>query len=311
MEFISLIIPTRNEGENVRKTIDSLIENTFYPNFEVLILDDASGDGSCDFLSLSPYSTDQRLRLIPGRDKKRTLGRYLEAPQLARGSIFKFLDAHHNFSPYWLTNLYDRLRKHNFQVIIGPVVSALEPEKWKSTEAVSYGWGIDSTLSHSWHLQRNDVYPGGRVDWFSAHQILIPRDFYDQIGGFCPLFRSHGTDDMELCLRAYLFGYDCFVEPTALISHLFKSETMNPVSWADVMCNYFIMVFIILGEVGFEKLKVSKENQFGFQGGLELFTGLRPEVEEFRRWVVNNQSRNGEELIARLVDPIELAVIEN
>jgi len=274
-------------------------------------MDDASDDRSCGFLSVPPYSTDQRLRLIPGEAQKRTLGRYLDAPQLAKGSIFKLLDAHHNFSPYWLTNLYDRLRNHNFQAIIGPVVSVLDPETWETTAAVSYGWAIDSTLSHCWHLSRKDVSPGRRVDWFSAHQILIPREIYKRIGGFFPLFRSHGTDDVELCLRAKLFGYECFVEPTALIGHLYKSKTINPVSWADLVCNYFITVYIILGERGFENLRSSKEKQPGYQKGLHLFTELRPEVESFRNRLEKEQRCSGEEIIARLADRIELTTIKN
>lgn len=48
--FVSIIIPVKNEGDNVRATITSLFHTkTNYP-YEVIVVDDGSTDHSCRFI---------------------------------------------------------------------------------------------------------------------------------------------------------------------------------------------------------------------------------------------------------------------
>ncbi len=45
LPFVSVVIPTYNEGDHLRVTLDSAINND-YPNFEVIVVDDCSSDES-------------------------------------------------------------------------------------------------------------------------------------------------------------------------------------------------------------------------------------------------------------------------
>ena len=47
---ISVIITAHNEGEELRRTVESVRENTQQP-FEIVLVDDGSTDGSCDGLA--------------------------------------------------------------------------------------------------------------------------------------------------------------------------------------------------------------------------------------------------------------------
>jgi len=297
---ISLIMPARNEGEYLQRSIDSLYENTFYPDYEVLIMDDASDDGSCDFLSSAPYTSDPRLHLLRTDVQEGHVALRIEAVQQSTGSVLQFLDSHHCFSPYWLTNLYDSLCRRNFKAVVGPIVSAIDEATWQPTTAVSHGFGIDATLARCWYLETNEIGPDGQVDWLAGHQIMMTRQAYETVGGICPLFTGHGTDDVDLCLRAFLFGYECFIEPTSTIGHLYKSGHINPVTWADVQCNYFIIVYLNLGEERFQELKVTKKGEHGYAEALQMFERLRPDIKKHREWIVKHQSRSGEELSSYL-----------
>jgi len=299
-DLFSIIISSRNEGGYLRKTIDSLLENTFYSNYEVLIMDDASDDGSFAFLNHSPYKEDKRLQLHPSKSPSGCRNRWISGIELARGEIYKFLDAHHCFSPYWLTNLYLNLQSHGFEAIVGPVISVLDHSNWCSTNSVSFGWTCDESLSKIFHLQYNEVLPKGRVGWFSGHQITIPRAIYEEIGGFCSLFKHHGTDDFDLCLRAFLFGYECYVEPTSLIGHLYKEKLINPPTWAEAANNHFILLYLNLGREGFENYKNELRTKEGFEEGLLMFEGICEEVEKKRDWIIANSVNTSEELLASI-----------
>ena len=44
--LVSIIIPSRDEGENLKKTIESIKEKTDYPNYEIIVVDDGKGGDS-------------------------------------------------------------------------------------------------------------------------------------------------------------------------------------------------------------------------------------------------------------------------
>lgn len=46
----SVIIPSQNEGFWLEKTVKGVLENTNYPDFEIIVVADFCSDGSADFL---------------------------------------------------------------------------------------------------------------------------------------------------------------------------------------------------------------------------------------------------------------------
>ena len=58
----SIVIPTLNEGDLLRMTVDSIRDSTRYPDWEILILDDGSTDGS----TAAYRNGNGRIRVIDG-----------------------------------------------------------------------------------------------------------------------------------------------------------------------------------------------------------------------------------------------------
>ncbi len=298
---ISIIMPTRNEGPRLRATIDSLLANTHYPDFELIVLDDASADGSTDFLLASPYYQDERITLIRWRHPRGYLPLWIEGVERSSGSVLKFLDAHHCFSPYWLTNLYESLSRRRFQAIVGPVVGGLEAETWTLAEGPGlFGYTFDGDLARIRCLGASDHGHEGRVPWLCGHQMMMSRATYDAVGGFFPLFEGHGTDDSDLCLRAFLLGIDCHVEPTSVIGHYHKNAHINLVTHADVGFNVLMSVYLNFGEARLEAFYRAHEDEMGYREGRERMKKRSAELECFRDWIVRRQSRTPEELLEHL-----------
>lgn len=57
--LISIIMPSYNSGEYIRKSIDSVL-NQSYKNFELIIIDDCSSDNTVDIIT--SYQ-DKRIKL--------------------------------------------------------------------------------------------------------------------------------------------------------------------------------------------------------------------------------------------------------
>lgn len=93
--LISILVPARNEEANIGVCLESLRQQD-YPNFEILVLDDSSTDGTADIVA-GIASEDSRVRLLRGQPlPPGWAGKTFACHQLAqeaRGSWLLFTDA--------------------------------------------------------------------------------------------------------------------------------------------------------------------------------------------------------------------------
>ena len=60
--LISVLVPARDEGNNIRNCLESL-QKQDYPNYEIVVLDDNSVDSTAEIVS-EMAAKDSRIRLI-------------------------------------------------------------------------------------------------------------------------------------------------------------------------------------------------------------------------------------------------------
>ncbi|MEZ5752521.1 MAG: glycosyltransferase family 2 protein [Paracoccaceae bacterium] len=105
---VSVIVPVFNTAPWVAEAIASLQAQTL-PDFEVLVIDDGSGDGAGD-VAAQTMGADPRFRLIRqahgGLSRARNRG--LDA---ARGSVIAFLDSDDRFHPEFLQRMAATLHR--------------------------------------------------------------------------------------------------------------------------------------------------------------------------------------------------------
>lgn len=101
MVKVSIIMPVYNKEAYVKKSIQSVINQSF-KDWELIIIDDGSKDNS---LSICKSFKDDRIRIISvengGASKARNLGL-----DCAKGEYITFLDSDDYVSPDYLENLY-------------------------------------------------------------------------------------------------------------------------------------------------------------------------------------------------------------
>lgn len=100
----SLLVPARNEARNIEACARGLL-NQAYPNFEVIVLDDESTDGTGEILARLA-AEDTRLRVMPGQPLPAGwLGKNWACQQLskaAEGDYLLFTDADTRHDPSML-----------------------------------------------------------------------------------------------------------------------------------------------------------------------------------------------------------------
>src|SRR6056297_203768 len=116
---ISVLIPARNEEENLPWLLDDLTRQN-YQNFEVLVYDDHSTDKTPEIID-SFAQKDSRISLLPPKDLPREwLGKTFACDQLGRaanGEYLLFLDSDVRASEDLLRKALFCLRKHKLALL--------------------------------------------------------------------------------------------------------------------------------------------------------------------------------------------------
>jgi len=99
----SIIIPVKNEGLNIKVTVDSILRTSIESSYEIIVVDDHSSDGCCSFLKNDRYKLPH-VSLFTTKGLGAANARNAGADQ-ARGEIFVFCDAHITVSPDWLVKM--------------------------------------------------------------------------------------------------------------------------------------------------------------------------------------------------------------
>jgi glycosyltransferase involved in cell wall biosynthesis len=198
-------VPTLNEGSLLGMTIESILSQTAYPNYEVIVVVDGSTDGSC--AALAPL--DGRVRVISSEGLGVARARNLGAA-FARGEYVVFLDAHCRVSPNWLTGLAAALAPSDVGVA-GPCFTRLhEPEP----RGCGMMWP-DLRLDPTWFMPAPTQQPYAVPLTTGACQAFRLATF-KTLGCYEEGFTSWGFEDVEICLRAWLLGYRVVANPLVM-----------------------------------------------------------------------------------------------
>ncbi len=112
--FFSVIIPSYNRASLISKTIDSVLEQTYF-NFEIIIIDDGSTDDTKGVVR--PYLADRRVNYYCIINSERGAARNFGVAQ-SKGKYVTFLDSDDVFLPVHLQTAATKIREINDPPVI-------------------------------------------------------------------------------------------------------------------------------------------------------------------------------------------------
>ena len=109
--FFSVIIPTYNQCDLLKKAIQSVEKQTF-TNYEVIVVDNNSSDGTREFLEKNKNEIYKKINNNGVIAKSRNLG-----IKLAKGQWISFLNSDDTWFENKLAKTFDKIKEGNFDVI--------------------------------------------------------------------------------------------------------------------------------------------------------------------------------------------------
>jgi glycosyltransferase involved in cell wall biosynthesis len=240
---VSIILPVRNEGKNVKMTLDSLFTVRTNVEMEAIIVDDASTDQCCNFLT--KYQFRNKVTYIRTNGVGPANARNLGAEK-ANHHYLAFCDAHMTFENFWIDRLVYHIGKGTSDAVC-PAIGSIGAPTIKG-----YGQSLTPSLKIKWHQKRKfpfetAVLPGAC--------IIITRKLFHDVGGFETGFSTWGHEDVELSLKLWLFGYRCHCDPNVTVLHLFRTSHPYNVNYEGIYYNLLRMAYLHFDDKRIKKAK--------------------------------------------------------
>lgn len=119
-QSITVIVPMRNEAQNVSQIVQS-ISNQNYPidKLQVIFVNDNSIDNTPEIFSSDAPKNYSLINLSEGISGKKTA--ITRGVELATGSLIVITDADCQHDPNWLQSISNQFEKADVQMVVGPV----------------------------------------------------------------------------------------------------------------------------------------------------------------------------------------------
>ena len=209
---VTVIIVNYNSGERLRRCLEALAVQTF-KNFETIIIDNASEDGS----RAAAETSDDAVKLIRSETN---LG-FAAANNLgaghARGRWLATLNPDAYPQPEWLENLLGATTRHPQAAAFGSTqITDANPQILDGAGDVFHMLGIP----YRGHFGRNieALPPEGECFAPCAAAALYRRDVFDAVGGFDERYFCY-CEDVDIGFRIRLAGWSAIQVPTAKVAH--------------------------------------------------------------------------------------------
>ena len=218
---VSLIIPTRNGLPLIRQCVESILEKTTYPNYEILIVDNGSDDpATLDYLAA--IASEARVRII--RDDRPFNFSALNnaAVRQAEGVVVGLInDDIEVITPDWLGEMVSLA----LQPGIGAVgARLLYPNDTLQHGGIVLGLGGLAAHAHKYSRRCEHGYFGraSLVQGFSAVTaacLVIRKAIYEEVGGLNETDLAVAYNDVDFCLGVREAGYRNVWTPYAELYH--------------------------------------------------------------------------------------------
>ncbi len=202
--MVSVIVPARNEADNIGACIASLLGTT-YARCEIVIVDDRSTDGTPDIVRSLSAAHPGRIRVVDGTPlPEGWIGKpwaCWQGYQTARGDVLVFTDADTLHAPALLAHAVGALHANHADFV------TIVPRQLMETfwERVILPHIFAAILFRYRDLSRMNESNSPRDVIANGQFILARRDAYEAVGGH-EAVRGEIVEDLMLAQRAVAMG---------------------------------------------------------------------------------------------------------
>lgn len=188
----SVIIPLYNKSPYVRKTVESVLRQTF-DDYELVIIDNGSNDGSSEIVA---SFTDPRIRIVRLEENVGVSNARNKGVELSTAPYITFLDADDWWEPTFLEEMRGLIERHPDAGIYGTGYYIVKNGRKRLAPV-----GVEERFAEG-EINYCAVYAKTLCMPLTSITVAMPRGVFDENGGFKPHLKL--GEDFDLWVRIAL-----------------------------------------------------------------------------------------------------------
>lgn len=215
--LVSIVILNFNGKDYLRKCLESVLSSE-YPNFEVILVDNASTDDSLKNAE-ALFGSNPKIKIIKNKENLGFSGGNNVGLKQCSGQYTVFLNNDTTVDPQWLTHLVEALENDPKIGIAQSLICSIDGEKVQTA-----GWLYGNYLLKKYALfmdkpSRMVYKPKFEVSFVCGATMIVHRDILKHMGAFDPSI-PYFYDDTLLSLKALMAGKKVVTVPASKTFHV-------------------------------------------------------------------------------------------
>lgn len=218
---VAIVILNWNGKHHLRQFLPSVV-STSYPNYKIIIADNASTDDSVPYLK----EHFPQLELIFLKENHGFAKGYNQALNQVRADYYMLLNSDVEVQPHWLHPMIELLEQNKNYAACQPKILAYKNKNFFEYAGGAGGWldsfGYPFARGRIFDICEEDngqFEKTEEVFWASGAAMLIRSSVYHELNGFDEYFFAH-QEEIDLCWRIHLAGYKIFCCPQSVVYHV-------------------------------------------------------------------------------------------
>ena len=214
---ISVIVVNWNRRELLEACLRSLAAQT-HRNFDVVVVDNGSEDGSVDAIHEMARAFPAPLRLIRNAENRGFCAANNQGIAASQGPLVALLNNDAEAEPGWLAALESVIEtSQDVGMAASKILVWEDPRRIDKAGHLMYPDGQNRGRG-SGQIDRGQFDQVEETLWPDGCAAMYRRAMLDEIGGFDEDFFAY-ADDAELGLRGRIAGWNCLYAPGAVVRH--------------------------------------------------------------------------------------------
>ncbi|MGY2258331.1 glycosyltransferase [Pseudomonas sp. SDO55104_S430] len=224
---VSVIVVTYNNIELTKACLASLDANTNHENLEIIVVDNASVDGTPTLLN-EWVTEGKNRRIILNEDNRGFAAGNNQGLAIADGKYLVLLNNDTFVTPGWIRTLYRHLERNKSIGIIGPVTNNIGNE---AKIQISYQ-NMNEMLVEAAKYTHSHIGKLQNIQTAAFFCVMFSREVYEAVGPLDEAFGRGFFEDDDYCRRVEQLGRTiCCAEDVFIHHHL--SASFNKLRSAD------------------------------------------------------------------------------
>jgi GT2 family glycosyltransferase len=212
--LVSIVVVTYNNLDLTKQCLASLDAYSDYANMEIIVVDNASSDGSQAWLTEWAKEAPNR-KLVLNEDNRGFAAGNNQGLALATGEYLVMLNNDTHVTPGWVRTMVNHMRRNESIGLLGPVTNNIGNEARIEIFYDDMAQMLQRSASYT-HVHVGQLLPLRTAAFFC---VMLRREVFEKIGPLDEAFGRGFFEDDDYCRRIEQAGLSVYCAEDVFIHH--------------------------------------------------------------------------------------------